>query len=365
MPSEGATASSRSLKSFNFRFWSCTSWPPPDEAEAAAAGSEGSSEWRCNLTKQLLLTSSSWGISELPASPLWLWWWDMADVASIWLCSHFHLGPTSLRKGFSSAFIRECEASEIFTEGRVDSETLTRLLFGDALGMEPTVCSVVTFSEGLLLLVLLLMLALALAVECEDFNWLTLKADDAFVTPAETFCVGCPSECGFLDEMADSDTSNLVGKYSSPLVAVLSTEFPPTEDGFTTDGFTEETVNDLNLPGADFSWFTSKVFGSGLVSRPFSLPFKAVNIAAMAGDAFSLATGNRSLNFVLGVGDLTFTAKSFGDDEAAEVLEDFSLLIMGVMKFTGLSSIKPPAEDFPPCPQESSCRFAVVLLTNG
>jgi len=55
----------------------------------------------------------------------------------------------------------------------------------------------------------------------------------------------------------------------------------------------------------------------------------------------------------------------FGLDEAAEVLEDFSLLIMGVVKFTGLSSIKPPAEDFPPCPQESSCRFAVVLLTNG
>ena len=218
----------------------------------------------------------------------------MADVASIWLRSHFRLGPTSLRKGFSSAFIRECEASEILTEGRVDSETLTSILFGDALGMEPTVCSVVTVtsvSEGLLLLVLLLMLALALAVECEDFNWLTLKADDAFVTPAETFCMGCPSECGFLDEMAD--TSNLVGKYSSPLVAVLSTEFPPAEDGFTTDGFTEETVNDLNLPGADFSWFTSKVFGSGLVSRPFSLPCKADNIALCSNGRRCFLTGNR------------------------------------------------------------------------
>ena len=59
----------------------------------------------------------------------------------------------------------------------------------------------------------------------------------------------------------------------------------------------------------------------------------------MAGDAFSLATGNCSLNFVLGVGDLTSTTKSFGD-EAAEVLEDFSLLIIGVVKFTGPSSIK-------------------------
>lgn len=267
----------------------------------------------------------------------------MADAASIWLRCRFRL-----HKGFASAFIRECEASEIFAEGRVDSETLTRLLFGDALEMEPTVCSVVTVSEGLLLLVLLLVLALALAVEGADFNWLTLKADDAFVTPAKTFCVGSPTECGFLDETAD--TPSLVGKDSAPLAAVLSTEFPPTEDGFTTDSFTEETVDDLNLPGADFSWFTSKVFGSGLVSRPFSLCCKADNIAAMAGDAFSLATGSRSLNSVLGVGDLTSAANGFDDDEAAEVLEDFSLLIMGMVKFTGFSGIKPPAEDFPPCP---------------
>ena len=107
----------------------------------------------------------------------------------------------------------------------------------------------------------------------------------------------------------------------------------------------------------------SSVLGLSLGLSAYPVKLTTLHFAAMAGDAFSLATGNCSLNFVLGVGDLTSTTKSFGD-EAAEVLEDFSLLIIGVVKFTGPSSIKPPA-DFPPCPQESSCRFAVVLLTNG
>ena len=188
-------------------------------------------------------------------------------------------------------------------------EALIGLFLDGVLEVELAVCSVV--SEGLGVL--------AFAVEGEDFNlpafWAaSLTLYEALPTEAGIFCTGLPAECGCMDEKAD--VLGLAGEDLVPLAGVFTTDNPPTKAIFT-----GVTVDDFSSAGADFSLFTG-VFSVEIASWLCGLLCKADEVAALTGDAFLLAT--ESFSFSSGLGDFTFIADVFGDDEVADCLEDFS-----------------------------------------